>query len=244
MADDDHRVGEADEELLQPGDGLDIQVVGRLVEQEDVRVAEQGLGKEHAHLVACLEFLHAQPGQVLADAQAAEQHPGLGLGLVAVQLAELDLQVAAADAVRLGQLGLGVEQLAFAAQVVEPLVPADNRVEHGLLVVDELVLLEHGDALPRADGHLALIRFLLAGEDAEKGRLAGAVGADQAVAVAMGELDVDVLEDDALAVGQGDVGRLEHGIVSFQKKNGRDHRVTAGAAGSRGAANLPEKGEK
>ena len=38
-------------------------------------------------------------------------------------------------------------------------------------------------------------------EDLEKGGFAGAVGADQAVAVAGGELDVDVLEEDPLAIG-------------------------------------------
>jgi len=82
----------------------------------------------------------------------------------------------------------------------------------GLVVEGELVLVEIGDAQARADEDLAAVGIALAGEDLEKGRFAGAVGPDQAVAVAGGELDVDVLEDDAFAVGQGDVGGVDHWV--------------------------------
>ena len=68
--------------------------------------------------------------------------------------------------------------------------------------------LQHGDPLPRADGDIPVIRLDLAGEDLQEGGFAGAVGADEAVAVARGELDVDVLEDDPFAIGKGDVDAL------------------------------------
>ena len=41
VADDYHCLGTVDEEILQPLDGFDVQVVGRLVQQQDVRVLEQ-----------------------------------------------------------------------------------------------------------------------------------------------------------------------------------------------------------
>ena len=53
--------------------------------------------------------------------------------------------------------------------------------------------------------------FQLAGEDLHEGRLAGAVGADQAVAVAFAELDGDVLEQGLGPELHGDVGGDEHG---------------------------------
>jgi hypothetical protein len=43
------------EELLQPADGEDVQVVRGLVEQEDVRAAGQHLRQEHAQLEAAGE---------------------------------------------------------------------------------------------------------------------------------------------------------------------------------------------
>jgi len=45
MGDDDHGVLEAGEKFLQPGDGLQIQLVGGLVQKQDIGVAEQGLGQ-------------------------------------------------------------------------------------------------------------------------------------------------------------------------------------------------------
>ena len=43
MGYDDHGVLEVDEELLEPLDGVQVEVVGRLVEEQDVRVTEQRL---------------------------------------------------------------------------------------------------------------------------------------------------------------------------------------------------------
>jgi hypothetical protein len=42
VGDDDDRVLEPGEKLLEPGDGLQVQVVRRLVEQQDVRVTRLG----------------------------------------------------------------------------------------------------------------------------------------------------------------------------------------------------------
>ena len=48
---DDHRAaGVAGQELLQPADGEDVEVVGRLVEQQHVDAAHQHLRQEHAQL--------------------------------------------------------------------------------------------------------------------------------------------------------------------------------------------------
>ena len=41
VADDDQRAGPAVEQVLERGQGVDVEVVGRLVEQQDVRLAHQ-----------------------------------------------------------------------------------------------------------------------------------------------------------------------------------------------------------
>ncbi|MPM84551.1 hypothetical protein SDC9_131624 [bioreactor metagenome] len=51
----------------------------------------------------------------------------------------------------------------------------------------------------------------VAAEDLHEGRLARPVGADQAVAIALAELDVDVLEQGFDPELHGDVGGDEHG---------------------------------
>src|SRR6185369_15786332 len=46
MGNDYDRVCKAEQKILQPGDGFQVQMVGRLVKEQNVRIAEQGLGKQ------------------------------------------------------------------------------------------------------------------------------------------------------------------------------------------------------
>ena len=54
MRHDDQRAGEIEQEILQPVDRFDVEVVGGLVEQEDVRLAEERLREQDLDLVAAL----------------------------------------------------------------------------------------------------------------------------------------------------------------------------------------------
>ena len=76
VADHHHRLSVLDQEILQPLDRLDIQVVGRLVEQQHVGLLQQQLGQLDTHPPATAEFaglacevlaLETQPEQRLFD---------------------------------------------------------------------------------------------------------------------------------------------------------------------------------
>ena len=56
VRDDDQRAVVADEELPQPVDRVEVEVVGRLVEQQRLGMAEQRLRQQHAHLLAALQL--------------------------------------------------------------------------------------------------------------------------------------------------------------------------------------------
>ena len=120
MGDDDDRVRKAEQEILQPGDGLEVEVVGRLVQEQHVRVAEQGLGQQHPHLVPAFQLLHLLVAQLFGDAEAVQQHRRLGLRLVAVHLGEFGLQFGGANAVLFGEIGLGIDRLPLRHDLVEP----------------------------------------------------------------------------------------------------------------------------
>src|SRR5690606_30259336 len=52
VGNDDHGGVARGQHVFQPADGVDVQVVGRLVEQQHFRVGEQRLGQQHAQLPA------------------------------------------------------------------------------------------------------------------------------------------------------------------------------------------------
>jgi hypothetical protein len=68
-----------------------------------------------------------------------------------------------------------------------------------------VVLLEDGDAFARILADLAGVGFEFARKDLEEGRLAGAVRADDSVAVATLEGEVHFLEEDAATVLKTDI---------------------------------------
>ena len=59
VRDEQQRPAVAEQELLEPADGVDVEVVRRLVEQQDVGLADQRLGQQRAALHAAGEDRHA-----------------------------------------------------------------------------------------------------------------------------------------------------------------------------------------
>ena len=79
VADQHHGIGARGEEVLQPLDGLDVQVVGRLVQQQYVRAAEQQLGQLDAHAPSTRKLACGAVEVRTAEAQALERALYLGL---------------------------------------------------------------------------------------------------------------------------------------------------------------------
>ena len=60
----DNCVLKVDQKLLQPRNGIQIQVVGRLIQKQDVWVAEQGLGQKYLYLLGAQKGAHLRIVQV------------------------------------------------------------------------------------------------------------------------------------------------------------------------------------
>ena len=75
----------------------------------------------------------------------------------------------------------------------------DDGAQHLHLVERVVILLEHGETVARGDVHDAARRLDLAREELEECRFARAVCANDTVAVAGREFQVDILIEDAFA---------------------------------------------
>ena len=74
MGYNDNCIWETEKEIFQPGDGFQVQVVGRFVQQQDVRAAEQRLGQQYAHLVTAFQFFHLFGAQLFRYAKPVQQN--------------------------------------------------------------------------------------------------------------------------------------------------------------------------
>ena len=225
---DEHAVVVA-QELLEPADAVDVEIVRRLVEQERVGIAEQRLGQEHAQLQAAGQLAHLLFVLALGNAEAGEQLGRVGLRGVAVLFGDHAFELAEQLALLVGERLFGEQLLLLLHRGPQLVVAHQHDREHDHLLEAELVLLQHARALRLV--HVAGVRLELAGDDLQEGRLAGAVRAGQAVALAFGELDRYLLEQALFAVGFADVVDIDRGhwraplVAAFRRTGARGRQL-------------------
>ena len=224
VADDDHGPLVLEEKVLQPGERVQVQVVGGLVKQQQRGLFEEQLGEQQPHDPAAREVPH-RPVQVPGGETQAEQHP-LDLRADAEHVATLEgvLQVPLQGEQRVDLRAVRVEQGQFLAHPVELFLLGEHVVKGGLGLVEQAAAVQVDGHLLRQIGHRkprgaaddARVHVLLAAHDAEEGGLAGAVDAGQPHPVAGVDLDGDVAEDRLAAVLQVQVIDTQHGNTGLQ----------------------------
>lgn len=137
------------------------------------------------------------------------------LRLPAAEIGKLLLQLGGANAVLIRHLVLGIDGVLLLAAVVQALVTHDDRVHDGIGIVHGLILLEDGHSGLGVDIDVAGARLELTGEDLQERGFAGAVGADDAIAVAGGKLQVHLGKQRGAAVLQREVINSDHFGNSF-----------------------------
>jgi hypothetical protein len=65
------------EKILQPVDRIEIEMVGRLVEQQRLRMPEQSLRQQHAHLLAARNLRHFALVHLVGNVEALQQNRGV-----------------------------------------------------------------------------------------------------------------------------------------------------------------------
>ena len=101
VADGQHRAAEVQYVVLQPLRGAQVQVVGGLVEKEDVGVLQDEAGQVHARLLAAAELVELALAHRGRDVEAVGHAVALPVHIVPAQAAEV-----VAEAVVLVEQGL------------------------------------------------------------------------------------------------------------------------------------------
>ena len=214
MGDGEHGAGVVLEELLEPQHALRVEVVGRLVEQQQVGRLEQQLAQRDA--------------PALATRQHADRHVGVGalqrvhgLGELRVEVPSVggvDLVLQAAHLVH-QRVEVGVGGGHLLADLVEALDLGDDVAERlldvlqdGLVLVERRLLLQDAHRVAGGEARLAVGDLLEAGHEAQQRRLAHAVGAHDADLGAGEKGKRHVVEDDLVAVR---LARLVHLVDEF-----------------------------
>nr|VVM92611.1 hypothetical protein PS652_02868 [Pseudomonas fluorescens] len=162
------------EPVFQPEDGIQVQVVGRFVEQQQVGRTHQGLGQVKAHPPATGEVTDPAVHLLVGKAQACQQLARPRVGGIAVGAVEFDMQACQCGAVMggfsRGQVGLDLAQAGIAVEHV-----VDRQAIEGVDLLAHVRDTPIGRQLT-----VAGVRRQLTAQQGEQAGFTGAVGTDQA----------------------------------------------------------------
>ena len=206
------------EPLLQPDDGVEIQVVGRFIQQQQIGAAEQRLGQVQAHTPATGEASDRRVELIAAKTQTVQQLGGTGANAVGTYGIELAVQLGHQQTV---VIRLGPGELGF--QGAELLVAVDHVLQGG--AVQRRGLLGHAGNLPAGgQAEAAVVDGQLAPHQRKEGGLATAVLAHQAHLVAGVYGGGRVVQQRAAAADQFDLTGNYHGWVCLARLKERNWR--------------------
>ena len=162
---DDNGADIVHQKILQPADGCHIQMVGRLVEQDDFRLTEQRLRQQNLDLLLVAHCRHLLIQKVLVQSQTLEQLADFGFYFPAAQFGKFCFQRCCQLAVLLGEIFFVVQRILLLHDFIQARVALDDGVQHRESVISKVVLLEDGHTLPVRDFDRAGGRLQLAGQN-------------------------------------------------------------------------------
>ena len=208
------------QEVFQPGDRLGVEVVGRFVEQQHIRLRQQQPAQRHAALLAArqradLRIPRRQPQRVRGDLELALQFPAadrvdpvLQLRLVVHQLRHRVVGQGLGEAV--------ADRIKPVEQVLDVADPLADDLAHGLRLVQLRFLRQVADLDAGLGAGFALDLPVNAGHDPEQARFSGAVEAQDADLGPGEEAQADVAQDDA--PGGHDLADPVHGVDELRHR--------------------------
>ena len=201
VGDEQDRPAVAQQKLFEPADRVDVEVIGRLVQQQNVGAADQGLGQQHAAFHAGREVGHVGIG---FERHARDDR----LDLLVHRPAAVDFQ-GVLDAVEPGPQfvapsdGQLVRQAVILGQQFGPgPQSAGDLVEHRAAEPLRHFLREHGGDEPLLPGDFAPRRLDFALDQPQERGLARSVAAQQADPLARLKREVGLIQHQRAAKAQ------------------------------------------
>ena len=133
VRDDDRATSIVGQEFLQPTNSQDVEVVGWLVEQQDVRAADQNLRQEHAQLEATRQRRQRRAMRDHGNPEADQHFAGAGLQGVAVVRGDQIFKIA--DTARIG-MSLVADAALLGQSLPHHGVAAHGKVQYHRIVVE------------------------------------------------------------------------------------------------------------
>jgi hypothetical protein len=208
VRDQDQRALIALEPVFEPEDGVEVQMVGRLVEQQEVGAAHQGAREVEAHAPAAGEFGHRSLEVKVGKTEAVHQGSSARRCGIAIDFSESRMQqpdllagmVVVVVVFRSGQIAFDLAQLDVAVE---------DEFQRGI-GQGRRVLGDVGHDPARRALKVAAVGMQLATQQGQKGGFAAAVGAGETDLPAGMQLQRSAGDQGVAVAGKAEVAQQDH----------------------------------
>ena len=216
-----------DQEFFQPGDAVDVEMVGRLVEQQQIRLHHQGARQHHPPLHPARERLELR---LAIESEPRDDALGALLDLPAALILQLMLKLGQPCQILLARVGsqrmrAGEILVHQRAQLAEP---GGHHLEDAGIDIPRHLLRQPPDPQPLTGVHPTAVGLNLPGDDPQQCGLARPIAPDQTDPLAALDGEGDLIEQGRQAVGETDRIETEQGHA-FSRESRRMNVVGAGA---------------
>ena len=88
---DDNGVVKTRQKIFEPGNRFQIELVGRLIEEQNIRLPKQRLREQDTHFLCRFQAAHTPVVQIGGNTDTFQQRTRFGFGFIAAQFGEFDL---------------------------------------------------------------------------------------------------------------------------------------------------------
>ena len=223
VRDYEQRAGVGLQPALEPQYGVEVEVVGRFVEQQQVRRAHQRAGEVGAHAQAARELRDRPVDVGRSEAESVEQPRCTAARGVRAAVLELCVQAGLCDAV-----ARRLSRRERALRRPQRGVAVDHMLHHRPLRMRQF-LRHGGDGETGRALESAAIGRELALQQGEQRRLAAAVAADHADLLAAQQAERRAFDQGVRSAPQADIAQVDHGRDSTRRARPCAGRVCCAA---------------
>ena len=194
MGYNDNSVVKVDQEFLQPFNSGEIQVVGRLIEKQDIWVSEKCLCKKNLDFHTTCKICHLCIVEFGINTKTIQKSSGIRFCLPSVHFCELAFKLACADSVFVCKIFFGVDGFFLFHDLIKSFITHDNSIQYRVSVILEVVLLQERKPLARCDYNVTFGWLQLPGKDLEESGFSCTIGTDQSITVSLSKFDVYIFK--------------------------------------------------
>jgi len=165
MGYNNNRILKVDQELLEPSNRIEIQMVGWLIQKQNIRVAKQSLCQKDFDFQITIKLAHHFVMNICINAKTIQEGCRITLCIPAIHLCKLCFKLRCTDTIFIREVFLRIDCVLFFHNIIQAFISHNNRVEYHILVVFEVILLQNRQTLAIIHDNFTICRFKFSGKN-------------------------------------------------------------------------------